>query len=212
MLETLVPDDHLAELAPRFEVLKILGYGGMGLCYLAEDKFKRERCALKVIHPDLSDNQEALWQLKREAQFEQALQRQPHIIHTYELLEYQRCTAKVMQVLTGMTLKEYLLNAREVNRVMLREQIAQAMYSALHVSHQRGILHGDIKPANIFMGDRGEITLFDFGVARYVIESIPFNFSAYSGRYTSPRVQEGAAPTIADDYYSLEQVLAEVYS
>lgn len=209
MLDEILPKDYLAALSERFELIKILGYGGMGLCYLARDLSTQQDRALKILHPDLHQSRDALLQLKREAAFEQKFSAHPHIVQTLELLELEKLTVKVMEVMSGITLKEYLQKPL-FDRQELYSRVLATITNALATIHQAGIIHCDVKPANIFINLDGSIRLFDFGIARAAQDNTPLNFSAFSPRYTSPRVMEGQIPTPDDDFYSLNVVAEEI--
>lgn len=209
MLEQILPKDYLAPLDEHFDLIKILGYGGMGVCYLARSLKNQKQYALKVLHPDWHNSPEAVEQLKKEARFEQMFQHEKHIIHTYDLLNVGALVVKVMEVVSGMTLKRYLQHA-DYNPKELCHKVTIALTNALEAIHASGIVHCDIKPDNIFIGTEGVMKLFDFGIARMLKENTPVNFSAFSLNYSSPRVKAGLVPRPEDDFYSLNRVKDEI--
>ncbi len=209
MLESIMPKDYLAPLAEHFELIKIMGYGGMGICYLAKSLKDEKQYALKILHPDLQDSIEAIAQLKKEAHLEQKFQQHLNIVQTLDLMQIDNITVKVMEVMTGMTLKDYLKKS-SFHRPTLQAYVHKNITKALEAVHGAGIIHCDIKPANIFIEAEGGVRLFDFGIARSIDEAVPINFSACSPTYASARVREGFIPIALDDLYSLNVVGDEI--
>lgn len=157
--------DYLSELEQKFELIKILGYGGMGVCYLGKNRQDQKYYALKILHPDLQEDILAQQQLKQETYIEQQFQNHPHIIQTYYLIELNNLNVKVMEFMQGMTLKKYIAQPF-INKIQLAEEIFTALSKALKEIHRKGICHGDIKMRNIFIEESGMIKLFDFGIAK----------------------------------------------
>jgi serine/threonine-protein kinase len=209
VLEQMMTQEYLAPLAEHFELIQIIGYGGMGVCYLAKSHKDQKQYALKVLHPDFQDSSEAIAQLKREARFEQKFYQHPNIVQTLNVLEIENITVKVMGVMLGVTLKDYLTKSN-FHRPTLQAYVHSSITRALDCIHGLGIIHCDIKPANIFIEAQGGIRLFDFGIARSVDDTTPLSFSAYSPTYASPRVCEGSVPIVLDDFYGLNMVSAEI--
>lgn len=209
MLESMLPQEYLAPLNEYFELIKIMGYGGMGLCYLAKNVKDEQLYALKILHPDLQGSAEAIAQLEKETHFEQKFYDHPNIVQTLDLLRIENITIKVMQVMSGMTLKDYLQKS-QFHRPTLQAYVHKNITRALEAIHGLGIIHCDIKPANIFIEAAGGVRLFDFGIARSIDAPMPINFSACSPTYASPRVREGCIPVALDDFYSLNVVSAEI--
>ena len=204
-----MPKEYLSALSGYFELIKIMGYGGMGVCYLAKRIKDQKHYALKILHPDLQDSSEAITQLQKEARFEQKFYEHPNIVQTLDLLQIENITVKVMEVMSGMTLKDYLKKS-SFHRPTFQAYVHKNITRALDCIHGLGIIHCDIKPANIWIESQGGVRLFDFGIARRVDDSAPLNFSACSPSYASPRVCEGCVPIAIDDFYSLNVVSAEI--
>jgi serine/threonine protein kinase/DNA-binding winged helix-turn-helix (wHTH) protein len=151
----------------RYRVLEILGGGGMGVVYKAEDIKLGRHVALKFLPEELAGNPVAIKRLEREARAASALD-QPHICAVHDFDQYEGQPFIAMQYLEGQTIRERIDSTRSGEVPFPTEElieIAIQITGALESAHAKGIIHRDIKPANIFLTKSGDAKILDFGVA-----------------------------------------------
>jgi eukaryotic-like serine/threonine-protein kinase len=152
----------------HYRVLDLLGGGGMGVVYRAEDLKLGRQVAMKFLPTELASDKAAFERLQREARAASLLDH-PNICSIYHLGEYEGQPFIVMPLLEGKTLREWIEEnqdkaARCIDSLLdFGVQIA----GALETAHQKKIIHRDIKPANIFITKHGQIKILDFGVATF---------------------------------------------
>src|SRR5213594_3641482 len=146
-----------------YEVLAPLGVGGMGEVYRARDERLKREVAVKVLPPSFSSDPERLRRFEQEAQAAGALNH-PNILAIYDIGTVEGAPYIVSELLEGETLRERLsggaLPARKAIDYAL--QIAHGLAAA----HEKGIVHRDIKPDNVFITDDGRVKILDFGLAK----------------------------------------------
>jgi eukaryotic-like serine/threonine-protein kinase len=158
----------------HYRVLEVIGGGGMGLVYRAEDLKLGRAVALKFLPEDLGDDPRARERFRREAKAVSALDH-PNICAVHEFDEYEGHPFLVMQLLQGKTLRDHLVEGRFRLTQPEGLEVAIQIASGLEAAHEKGIIHRDIKPANIFITEKNVAKILDFGVAKVLENPHPAN-------------------------------------
>ena len=152
----------------HFRVLEVIGGGGMGMVFKAEDLKLGRLVALKFLPEELAGDPASLRRFEREAQTASSLNH-PNICTIFEIEEFEEQPIIVMELLDGETLRDRLaapdLSNMEFDQLL---EIALQTSCGLEAAHAKGIIHRDIKPANIFLTRYGQIKILDFGLAKLV--------------------------------------------
>src|SRR5579862_7350161 len=152
----------------HYRVLKVIGGGGMGLVYEAEDLKLGRRVALKFLPDELAWDPTALQRFEREARAASLLDH-PNICTIYEVEEHDGEPFIVMQLLAGKTLRQHLNALSAAGATMNMPElldISVQICQGLQAAHDKGIIHRDIKPPNIFLTTAGQVKILDFGLAK----------------------------------------------
>ena len=147
----------------KYEITGVLGRGGMGVVYRAEDKRIGRLVAIKTLTEGFSGQPEMLERFYREAQA--GILQHPNIVIVYDLGDEDGVPFIVMEYVEGDPLDKLISSGRQLNLVD-KLSIIEQVCSALGYAHQRGVVHRDIKPANVIVQSDGTAKLVDFGIAR----------------------------------------------
>jgi eukaryotic-like serine/threonine-protein kinase len=171
----------------HYRVLEVIGGGGMGMVYKAEDLKLGRRVALKFLPEELASDPVALQRFEREAQTASALNHL-NICTIYEIEEFERQPFIVMELLEGETLLHHL--AASVSKTIPPARlidIAIQICDGLQAAHSKGVIHRDIKPANIFLTTQGPVKMLDFGLAKLAAgQEIPDEAATEMRKVNSP--------------------------
>jgi len=196
-------------LRERFILDREIGRGGMGVVYAAVDRRRLEAAsgqpyvALKLLNDDFRTNSEALRSLEAEARKTQSLAH-PNITTVYDFDRDRSEIFIVMELLTGMPLSRLL--STMVGQALPGGQISNILHgigAGLAYAHQRGVVHSDLKPGNVFVLDTGEIKLLDFGLATAAQAADLSGVSGLTATYASPEMFDGAPRDPRDDIFAL---------
>ncbi len=211
------PTDWIGKIiGGRYEIVELLGQGGMSAVYKANDPNLRRVVAVKLIHPHLSSDPEFVRRFEEEAAAVASL-RHPNIIQVYDFDHEGDTYYIVFEFIPGESLQAHLKRLDDSNRQMSYSQtvdIAAHVGDALDYAHSRGIVHRDIKPANVMLNVHGQAILMDFGVVKIVGGDTHTATGAVVGtaRYMSPEQIRGEKVDTRSDIYSLGVMLFEMVS
>jgi serine/threonine-protein kinase len=192
-------------IAERYDLLELIGTGGMGSVYRARDRELDELVALKVIRDDLSRDPAMLERFRHEVRLARRVTH-VNVARTFELGRSDGVVFCTMELIVGESLTRRL--ARE-HRLSLSEAvaIACAMCDGLAAAHTVGVIHRDIKPDNVLLAEDGRVVVADFGVA--AIAAAEGELSG-TPAYMAPEQARGEPPGPAGDVYSVGVVLFEL--
>ena len=194
----------------RYKIEEKLGGGGMSVVWKAYDLVLDRSVALKVLRPEMSDDEEFIGRFRREAQSVASLSH-PNIVNIYDVGEDGGLYFIIMELVDGETLRDKL---RAEGRLPVDEalRIAQQICEALAHAHARRIIHRDIKPQNILITKQGDVKVADFGIARALggVSTTSRDVVVGSAPYISPEQAKNGTVSARSDLYSLGVVMYEM--
>jgi len=210
----------------RFVIEKVLGAGGMGTVYRALDKRKQEAedrnpcVAIKILSDEFRRHPKSLVALQREASKSQTLAH-PNIITVYDFDRDNDVVFMTMEELKGKSLDELIKENPQGVGLKQALQLIKSIAHGLQYAHSKGIVHSDLKPANVFFTENNQVKILDFGIAQAVssIESNEGDNTVFDAReelggltptYASFEVWQGEKPHPDDDIYSLGLIAYEL--
>lgn len=197
-------------LNDRYVVLDKIGTGGMAIVYKAHDTVLDRDVAIKVLRENFDIESAVVSNFIKEARSSASLVH-PNVVSVYDVCEYDSSNYMVMELVDGITLKEYI---KQNPRLPWQEACDYAIQigQGIQAAHERGIIHRDIKPQNIIMDRSGVLKVTDFGIAKAMEsdKSIAGGTAMGSVHYISPEQARGGYTDFRSDIYSLGVVLYEM--
>lgn len=195
-------------LQNRYEILDLIGSGGMSEVYRAHCHKLNRDVAIKLLKKEFCSDEEFVRKFKYEAQAAAALNH-PNIVNIYDVVDEEELHYIVMELVDGITLKEYILQKGKLGiseAVGIATQVARGIGAA----HERRIIHRDVKPQNMILSRDGKVKVADFGIARAVSSQTVSSQAMGSVHYISPEQAKGEFTDERSDIYSLGVTLYEM--
>jgi predicted Ser/Thr protein kinase len=196
-------------LAGRFRIVALLGRGGMGEVYRADDLTLDQPVALKFL-PEAAKDEERLERFRQEVKIARKVSH-PNVCRVYDISEAEGRHFLSMEYVDGEDLATLL---RRIGRLPADKavEVARKVCAGLAAAHDKGVLHRDLKPANVMLDGRGNVMITDFGLAALAEEVAAGDVRSGTPAYMAPEQLEGREVTIRSDVYSLGLVLYEVFT
>lgn len=197
------------DIIADYEILEVLGQGGMGAVYRVRNRLSDRQEAMKQVLPHIASKPEAAERFLREIRIQASLQH-PNIAALHTAMHIQQGIFMIMELIDGQSVEAMLRHGAMPLDQAIR--IADDILSALMYAHARGIVHRDIKPANILITSRGMPKLTDFGIARATDQGMITRSGMAIGsvHYMSPEQVMSKATDERSDLYSLGVTLYEM--
>lgn len=195
-------------LSGRYEIIEVVGSGGMSEVYKAKCHVLNRFVAIKVLKPEFSSDVNFVTKFRIEAQSAAGLSH-PNIVNVYDVGEDNGVYYIVMELVEGITLKEYI---QKHGRIEPKEAIDFAIQIAqgVQAAHEHHTIHRDIKPQNIILANNGTLKVTDFGIAKAASSSTTTTNAMGSVHYISPEQARGGFSDERSDIYSLGITLYEM--
>lgn len=190
-------------IAERYELLELIGQGGMADVYLAKDIILNRTIAIKILRTSLAKDPIYVTRFQREASAAAALSHK-NIVEIYDVGEDEDKYYIVMEYVPGITLKELILKRGALHYVEAIDIMKQVV-GGIAKAHQLGIIHRDLKPQNILVTDSGVAKIADFGIAsmQSLAQVTQTDVIMGSLHYLAPEIARGEKATVQSDIYAL---------
>jgi eukaryotic-like serine/threonine-protein kinase len=203
-----------ALMARRFEILSVLGAGGMGVVYKARDRELDDLVALKMLKRELWGDRVQLERLKSEIRLARKITH-PNVLRTFDFGEIDGIPYISMEYVRGVTLR-YLLDQTQRLPYSAGLRLSKQLCAGLGAAHAVGVMHRDIKPENLILTPAGNAKLMDFGIARPIERLAPgqtqAGFLVGTPQYLAPEQLQGREIDARADIYSTGIVLYEIFT
>lgn len=198
-------------LSNRYEIMEVLGTGGMATVYKGKDLILNRMVAVKILKTEFNSDEEFVNKFKKESQAAAKLSH-PNIVNIFDVGFSDDHHYIVMELVSGNTLKDYLVHMQGFMREEAIINIVMQVASALTEAHHKDIIHRDIKSQNILVSENGSIKVADFGIARAATTSTLVNTKEIIGsvHYASPEQARGGYVDARSDIYSLGIMMYEL--
>jgi serine/threonine protein kinase/Tol biopolymer transport system component len=196
-------------LLERYRIDSFIGRGGMAEVYKVWDIKRATYLAMKLLHDDLAEDKVFLRRFEREANTLARLQH-PNIVRFYGLEKAGSLVFILMDFVDGGSLRREISEISQPLPFTRVHEVMRSVCSALHFAHEQGLIHCDIKPANILIDKTGRLLLSDFGIARMAESTTTTMAGAGTPAYMAPEQARGEGPSPQADIYALGIVLFEM--
>ncbi len=197
-------------LVGRYRIVALLGRGGMGEVYRADDLSLDQPVALKFLAPAVTRDQNAVTRFRNEVRIARQVSH-PNVCRVYDLAEVEGDYFLSMEYVDGEDLGSLL---RRIGRLPEDKalDISRRLCAGLAAAHERGVLHRDLKPGNVMLDGRGQVLLTDFGLAGIAGEIAGNEVRNGTPAYMAPEQLAGTEVSVRSDIYSLGLVLHELFT
>jgi len=197
-------------IAGRYRIIALLGKGGMGEVYRADDLTLGQAVAMKFLPEEATSHEGMLERFKNEVRIARRVSH-PNVCRVYDVGEVDGATFFTMEYVDGEDLASLL---RRIGRLPPDKavEIARQICAGLAAAHAKGVLHRDLKPANIMLDGRGQVVVTDFGLAGVADDIRGAEIRSGTPAYMAPEQIEGREVTMLSDIYALGLVLYEIFT